>query len=72
MEYLSIAMVIGALLAVASVVFGAKYRQGKGKAKQLVDLLNKIIDAAQDDQVTEKEFQETVTLTKNLLSSSGD
>ncbi|MCL5877905.1 MAG: hypothetical protein M1540_08865 [Candidatus Bathyarchaeota archaeon] len=67
MEYAPIAVLVGALLTMASVVFGAKYTQGKGKAKQLTKLLNTIIDAAQDDEVTEKEFQRIVASAKTIL-----
>lgn len=49
-------------------VLGAKYKQGKGKAKQLLDLLNAIIEAAEDDKVTEEEFQKIVADAKVLLA----
>jgi len=42
MDSASIAVLIGALLTMASVVFGAKYKQGKGKAKKLTKLLNAV------------------------------
>ncbi len=67
MEYASIAILIGAVLASTSVLLGTKYKQGKGKAKQLTDLLASIIEAAQDDEVTEKEFQKIVASAKDLL-----
>jgi hypothetical protein len=63
----SIAVLVGGILTVASAVLGAKYRQGKGKAKQLLDLLNAIIGAAEDDRVTEEEFQKIVADAKALL-----
>ena len=47
-------------------VLGAKYKQGK--AKQLLDLLNAIIEAAEDDKVTEEEFQKIVADAKVLLA----
>jgi hypothetical protein len=68
MEYSSMAILAGILLAGASVVLGAKYKQDKDKAYQLTELLSKIVDAAQDDGVTEKEFQEIVASAKNLLT----
>jgi hypothetical protein len=67
MEYDSIAILIGAILASTSVLVGAKYQQGKGKAKQLTDLLTVIIKAAEDDKVTEKEFQKIVASNKAIL-----
>jgi hypothetical protein len=67
MEYSSVAVLVGTLLAASSVIFGAKYKLGKDKAKQLSDLLTTIIKAAQDDEVTEKEFQKIVASVKKLL-----
>jgi len=70
MEYLSVALLVGAFLATASVVFGAKYKQGKDKARQLNSLLTIVIKAAEDDNVTEKEFQKIVASIKALLDNS--
>lgn len=70
MEYSFVAILVGAFLATASVVFGAKYKQGKGKARQLNSLLTIVIKAAEDDNVTEKEFQKIVASTKALLNNS--
>ena len=47
-------------------VLGAKYKQGKGK--QLLDLLNAIIEAAEDDKVMEEEFQKIAADAKALLA----
>jgi hypothetical protein len=49
-------------------VLGAKYKQGKGKAKQFLNLLNAIIEATEDDKVTEEEFQKIVADAKALLA----
>ena len=70
MYYASIAVLIGTVLAAASVVFGAKYNQGKAKAKQLVHLLNQVIEAAEDNEVSEEEFQKIVTSSKQILKKS--
>jgi len=67
MNYDSIVLLAGALLTISSAVFGAKYNQGKKKASQLTKLLSTIIDAAQDDEVTEKELQKIVASVKTLL-----
>jgi len=67
MEYESISVLIGALLTIASLILGAKYKQGKGKAKQLTDLLTTIIKAAEDDEITENEFQKIVASAKGFL-----
>jgi CRISPR/Cas system CSM-associated protein Csm2 small subunit len=70
MDYASVAVLVGTVLAAASVVFGAKYKQGKGKAKQFAQLLNEVIDAAEDNEVSEEEFQKIVTSTKQVLNKS--
>ena len=67
MDYSSIAILIGSVLAAASVIFGAKYKQGKGKVKQLIDLLTTVIKAAEDNEVTEEEFQKIVASAKTFL-----
>jgi len=67
MEYESISVLIGASLTITSLILGAKYRQGKGKAKQLTDLLSTIIKAAEDDEITDKEFQKIVASAKAVL-----
>jgi hypothetical protein len=70
MDYSFIALLIGSVLAAASVVFGAKYKQGKAKAKQLVLLLNEVIEAAEDNEVSEEEFQNIVASSKQILETS--
>jgi hypothetical protein len=57
MDYASIAVLIGTGLAAASVVFGAKYSQGKAKARELLQLLAEVIEAAEDNAISEEEFQ---------------
>jgi hypothetical protein len=70
MDYASIAVLIGTVLAAASVLFGAKYKQGKAKAKQLVQLLSEVIEAAEDNEVSEEEFQKIVASSKQILEKS--
>ena len=70
MYYASIAVLIGAVLAAASVVFGAKYNQGKAKAKELAQLLTEVIEAAEDNEVSEEEFQNIVASSKQILETS--
>ena len=67
MDYSSTAILIWSALGAASVIFGAKYTLGKGKAEQLTDLLTTIIKAPEDDEVTEDEFQKIVASVKILL-----
>ncbi len=52
MEDSSIALLLGALLAATSVALGAKYKQGRGKDRQLNNLLAELIKAAQDDDIS--------------------
>ena len=70
MDYASIVVLIGTVLAAASVVFGTKYSQGKAKAKELVQLLNQVIEAAEDNEVSEEEFQKIVSSSKQILEKS--
>lgn len=65
----SIAVLVSSVLAIASTVFGAKWSQGKSKANQLLKLLNDIIAAAEDDKVSEEEFQKIVADAKELVGS---
>jgi hypothetical protein len=67
MDYASIAVLIGTILTAASVVFGAKYKQGKAKAKQLTQLLTDVIEAAEDNEVSEEEFQKIVARAKTIV-----
>jgi hypothetical protein len=64
----SISVLAGALLAVISLTFGATYQKVKAKLKQLKDLLTTIIAAAEDDKVSEEEFQDILAKAKALLS----
>jgi CRISPR/Cas system CSM-associated protein Csm2 small subunit len=70
MDYASIAVLVGTVLAAASVIFGAKYQQGKAKAKELAQLLSEVIEAAEDNEVSEEEFQKIVTSSKKILETS--
>ena len=64
----SIATIVSAFLALASVVLGAKYRQGLRKAKQLTQLLDEIIAATEDDTISEEEFQQIVAKAKRVAA----
>ena len=70
MDYATIAVLVGTVLSAVSVLAGGKYIQGKTKAKQLVGLLSNIIEAAEDDKVSEEEFQKIVSSTKEILGNS--
>ena len=66
----SVAVLVSVILTLASLVLGAKYTQGKAKAKQLSDLLNSVIAAAEDDQVSDAEFNDIVAKAKALADRS--
>ena len=70
MDYASIAVLVGTVLAAASIIFGAKYQQGKVKAKELAQLLTAVIEAAEDNEVSEEEFQKIVSSSKQILETS--
>jgi hypothetical protein len=57
------------LLAVVSALFGAKYKQAKCKASQVRGLLDSVIEAAEDDEVSEREFEKVVASAKRLISA---
>ena len=62
----SIVAVATAVLAVVSVFLGVKYRQGLRKVRLFADLLNDVVAAAEDDKVTEEEFQNIVAAAKRV------
>ena len=68
MECGSIAALATAFLTIVSVVLGVKYRQGISKAKQFSQLLNDIIKAAEDDEVSEEEFRQIVAAAKQIAT----
>jgi hypothetical protein len=70
MNYALLAVLVGAMLAAASAIFGAKYKQGKAKAKQLAKLLDQVIEAAEDNEVSEEEFQKIVASSRQILEKS--
>lgn len=69
MDGVTVATIVTLVLTLASSVFGAKYTQTKGKAKKLSKLLDSVIEAAEDDKVTEEEFQKIVGNTKAVLEA---
>jgi hypothetical protein len=64
MDATSISVLASAILALVSTGIGAKYWT---KVKQLLGLLNEIIAAAEDDKISEEEFQDIVAKAKALL-----
>lgn len=70
LDAIAVSALISSMLTILGVLLGAKYQTGKGKAKQLTQLLTTIIAAAEDDAVSEEEFKGIVSLAKALMSSS--
>lgn len=64
-----ISAVVSLILALLSVILGTRYQQGKAKAQQLSQLLKLIIDASEDDDISEKEFQDIVRAAKKLMEA---
>jgi hypothetical protein len=62
----SIIALASSFLTIAGVLVGAKWQYSKGKAAQLTKLLDVILEAAEDDKVTEEEFQGIVSAAKSL------
>ena len=63
----SIAALITSMLTIAGVLVGARWQEGHSKAAQLSKLLSLILSAAEDDAITEEEFQGIVSLAKALM-----
>ena len=68
MESGSIVALVSAVLTVVSLFLGTKYKKWLGKGRLFAMLLDDIIDAAEDDKVTEEEFQNLVAATKQVLA----
>jgi hypothetical protein len=67
MDYGLVALVVGAVVTVASAVLGQKYVKAKGKVQALSGLLKSVVDALEDDQVSEEEFKKIVEQAKEFL-----
>ena len=68
MESGSFVAVLSAVLTVVSVFLGTKYRKWLEKGRLLATLLDDIIEAAEDDKVSEEEFQNLVAKTKQVIA----
>ena len=71
MESASFVAVVTAVLSVVSVFLGAKYRKLLGRGRLFAELLDDIIAAAEDDNVTEEEFQKIVAEAKKVTAEVG-
>jgi len=72
MDSASIVALATAVLTVVSVFLGVKYRQGLRKVRLFAELLNDVIGAAEDDKVTEEEFQNIVAAAKRVVADVND
>ena len=64
MESGSIIAVATAVLSVVSVFLGAKYRKWLERGRLFAELFNDLVAAAEDDAVSEEEFQKIVVKAK--------
>ena len=64
MESGSIVAVATAVLSVVSVVLGTKYKKWLDRGRLFAELLGDIVAAAEDDKVSEEEFQKIVAKAK--------
>ena len=68
MEIGSIVAVATAIITIVSVFLGAKYRKWLERGRLFAELLSDIIRAAEDDKVSEEEFQNIVAATKQVAA----
>ncbi len=68
MESGSIVAVATAILTVVSVFLGAKYRKWLERGRLFAELFDDLVAAAEDDKVSEEEFQEIVAKAKKVAS----
>ena len=69
MEISSIVAVVTAVLTVVSVFLGAKYQKLLERGRLFAELLDDVIATAEDDKVSEEEFQNLVAATKQVISN---
>ena len=61
--------IVSATLTIVAAFAGAKWQKAKAKAEQFSDFVKTLTDAAQDDKVTEEEFQAIVAKVKALMNN---
>jgi len=72
MESSSIVAVATAILTIVSVFLGAKYRKWLSRGRLFAELFDDLVAAAEDDKVSEEEFQQIVTKAKMVASKVED
>jgi hypothetical protein len=68
MDSSSFVAVAPAILTIISVFLGAKYRKWLTKGKLLAELFDDILAAAEDDRVSEEEFQSIAAKAKLVVA----
>ena len=68
MEIGSIVAVATAVLSVVSVFLGSKYRKWLERGRLFAELFDDLVAAAEDDKVSEEEFQEIVAKAKKIAA----
>ena len=68
MESDSIIAIATAVLSVVSLFLGAKYRKWLERGRLFAKLLDDIVAAAEDDEISEEEFQKIVAEAKKVTA----
>ena len=68
MESSSIVAVVTAVLSIVSLFFGAKYRKWLERGRLFAQLFDNIVAAAEDDKISEEEFQKIVAEAKKVAA----
>jgi hypothetical protein len=72
MESSAIVAIVTAILSIISVFFGAKYRKWLEKGRLFAKLFDDIVAAAEDDTISEEEFQKIVVDAKKVAAEMGE
>jgi len=67
MDFPSIALIVTAVLALASALFSKRYYRVTSRAKVLANLLETASQALEDDQITPEELEKIRNLVNQLL-----
>ena len=68
MESSSIVAVVTTVLSIVSVFLGAKYRKWLERGRLFAKLFDDIVAAAEDDKISEEEFQKIVAEAKKVAA----
>ena len=68
MESGSIVAVATAIITIVSVFLGAKYRKWLERGRLFAKLFDEIVAAAEDDKISEEEFQQIVAAAKQVAA----